>query len=60
MIDLTMWVLADAGGNVYRDWDGDSFLFRTKKSAQEFRANNLLRDLYDKYKPEKVEVTDAK
>ena len=60
MIDLTMWVLADADGKVWRDWDGAACLFRTRKAANEYRKNNLLRVHYDRYEPKKVTVRDAK
>lgn len=60
MIDLKMWVLADTDGAVYRDWDGDAILFRTKKAAQESRENCLMGKEYERYTPKKVRVIDAK
>jgi hypothetical protein len=59
VIDLTMWVLAD-GGEMFHGFRGQTRLFRTKREAQQWRADNLLYGAYGRWKPKKVKVTDAK
>lgn len=58
MIRLTMWVLAGEGC-VFGSGQGEVRLFRTKREAQQWRADNLLYAAYDNWKPKKVTVTDA-
>lgn len=59
MIDQTWWVLTD-GDTIYKDWEGDALLFRSKNAAQMARENNLRGDEYRMYKPKKVTVRDGK
>jgi hypothetical protein len=59
VIDMRMWVLADEGA-VFGSGQGEVRLFRTKRQAQRWRSDNLLYGAYDRWKPKKVRITDAK
>jgi hypothetical protein len=56
MIDLTMWVLVDKGGQVKRDPEG-YMLFDTREQAKRYQGY-LMRP--KEWKVKKVKVTDAK